>query len=144
MADIALIIGSRSTVRVAEVVAAAYVAVASCDAVTTVVPPATMVTSPVVALTVATAVLELVYVMAPLLLVLGAVNVKAAESYVFVIADIAPSCGLPSTVRVVEVLPAAYVEVATCDAVMVVVPAPAIVMSPVAASTVAIDVLELV
>ena len=60
------------------------------------------------------------------------------------IADIAPSCGLPSTVRVVEVLPAAYVEVAICDAVMVAVPAPAIVMSPVAASTVAIDVLELV
>ena len=80
MADIALIIGSRSTVRVAEVLAAAYVAVASCDAVITVVPPATMVTSPVVALTVATDVLELVYVMAPLLLVLGAVNVKAAES----------------------------------------------------------------
>ena len=59
-ADIALIIGSRSTVRVAEVEAAAYVPVASCVAVMRVVPPATTVTSPVVALTVATDVLELV------------------------------------------------------------------------------------
>jgi hypothetical protein len=47
-------------VRVAEALAAAYVEVASCDAVMTVVPPATMVTRPVDALTVATDVLELV------------------------------------------------------------------------------------
>ena len=60
MADIALIIGLLRTVRVVEVLAAAYVPVASCDAVMEVVPPATMETRPVDALTVATDVLELV------------------------------------------------------------------------------------
>jgi hypothetical protein len=60
IADIALSIGSRSTVRVAEVLAAAYVAVAGIDAVMVLKPPPTIVTRPVVALMVATAVLELV------------------------------------------------------------------------------------
>jgi hypothetical protein len=79
MGDIVLIIGFISTVRVVEVVAAAYVPVASCEAVIVVVPPAKMVTYPVVALTVATDVSELVYVMAPLLLVVGGVNVNGAS-----------------------------------------------------------------
>ncbi len=60
IADIALTIESRSTVRVAEVLAAAYVAVAGIDAVIVVDPPPVIVTSAVVALMVATAVLELV------------------------------------------------------------------------------------
>ena len=77
IADIALIIGSRSTVRVAEVLAAAYVAVAGIDAVMVLNPPPTIVTSPVDASTVATDVLELVYEIVPSLLDVGAVNVNA-------------------------------------------------------------------
>jgi hypothetical protein len=79
MGDIVLIIGFISTVRVVEVVAAAYVLVASCEAVIVVVPPAKMVTYPVVASTVATDVSELVYVMSPLLLLVGGVNVNGAS-----------------------------------------------------------------
>ena len=60
------------------------------------------------------------------------------------IADIAPSIGLLRTVRLAEVLPPAYVAVATCVAVMVVVPPATTVTSPVVALTVATDVLELV
>ena len=74
----------------------------------------------------------------------GAVNVKAAESYCFVTADIALIIGLLRTVSVVEVVAAAYVAVACCDAVMVVVPPATMVTSPVVALTVATDVLELV
>ena len=66
------------TVRVVEVLALAYEAVATCDAVIVVEPVPVSVTSPVAASTVATAVLELVYVMAPSLLVVGAVNVNGA------------------------------------------------------------------
>jgi hypothetical protein len=47
-------------------------------------------------------------------------------------------------VRVVEVLALAYKAVAACDAVIVVEPVPVSVTSPVVASTVATDVLELV
>ena len=60
IADIALSIGSRSTERVVEALPEAYVAVAGIDAVIVVDPPSTIVTRPVVALMVATAVLELV------------------------------------------------------------------------------------
>jgi hypothetical protein len=77
MGDIAPSIGFISTVRVVEVVAAAYVPVASCEAVMVLVPGPASVTSPVVALTVATDVSELVYVMAASLLLVGAVNVNA-------------------------------------------------------------------
>ena len=52
--------------------------------------------------------------------------------------------GAASTVRVVEVLPLLYVEVATCDAVMVVVPDPVTVMRRVFEFMVATEVLELV
>ena len=59
-------------------VPAAYTEVASCEAVIVVLPIPTMVTAPVVELTVATDVFELVYVKAPSLLVAGAVRLNAA------------------------------------------------------------------
>ena len=52
--------GLRSTVKLVVALPAAYVAVAGVDAVMVVDPPPTIVTRPVVALMVATAVLELV------------------------------------------------------------------------------------
>ena len=79
-----------------------YEAEAACVAVIVVEPTPVSVTSPVVALTVATDAFELVYVMAPLLLVVGAVNVNGATPKVFVMGDIAPIIGSSSsTVRVV-------------------------------------------
>lgn len=132
------------TVRVVVVLAAAYVEVASCEMVIVVVPLPTSVMSLVVSLMVATDVLELVYERAPLLLVEGAVRVNGAVSGVFVIDDSELSIGLLSTTNDAAVLPAAYVEVADTDAVMVVFPPPTIVTRPVVALMVATEVLELV
>ena len=49
-----------------------------------------------------------------------------------------------STVRVAVIVPAAYTEVASCEAVMVVLPMPTTVTAPVVEFTVATDVFELV
>ena len=73
------------TVRVAVVVADEKFAVLAWLTVMVEVPPPTMVT--VVPETVATAVFELVYVINPALLVVGATNVKAVSPNVFVIAE---------------------------------------------------------
>ena len=107
-------------------------------------PAPVSVTSPVEALTVATEALELEYVIAPLLLDVGAVNVNGAEPYVFVSTDMTLSPGSLKTVSVVEVVAPAYVAVACCVAVIVVVPPLTIVTTPVDALTVATVVLELV
>ena len=87
--------------RVVEVLALVYVEVATCDAVIVVVPDPITVMRRVLELIVATAALELVYEIAPLLFEVGAVNVNAAESWAFVMAAIAPSIGSRSTVSVV-------------------------------------------
>ena len=79
MVDSELSIGLLSTTNDAAVLPAAYVAVADTDAVMVVLPPPTIVTRPVVALIVATEVLELVYEIAPSLLVVGAGSVNAAS-----------------------------------------------------------------
>ena len=90
-----------TTERVVEVLALVYEAMAACVAVIVVEPIAPSVTRPVLGSTVATDVLELLYVMAPLLLVAGAVNVNGAVPKVFVMGDIAPIIGSSNTVRVV-------------------------------------------
>jgi hypothetical protein len=82
--------------------------------------------------------------MAPLLLVVGAVNVNAVASEAFEMVDVELRSGLLSTERVVEALPEAYVAVAGIDAVIVVDPPPTIVTRPVVALMVATAVLELV
>ena len=73
--------GKIRTVNVAAMLLEAYVAVAACVAVIVVVPAPTSVT--VVPLTVATAKLLLLYVNAPLLLVVGAVSSNGASATSF-------------------------------------------------------------
>ena len=82
-----------STVRVVEVLALAYEAVAICDAVIVVEPAPTIVTEPVEELIVATAVSELVKVNVPLLVDVGADIVNVASPKVLAGATNDPKVG---------------------------------------------------
>jgi hypothetical protein len=130
-------------------VALAYWDVAAWVAVNVASPAPTRVINVPDALMVATAVLLLLYVIVPLLLLVGnAMALNAASPYVFVVATenvLAESVGVPTeTVSVLLVLVAlAYWDVAAWVAVNVTVPAPTMVINVPDASMVATAVLLL-